>query len=142
MRKIIYIILISIIGYLLIFCQTYIIQYDIRNNLSSTCPNYSFFKEIAVISLLFFIIILLSNSFLTFADIKKAIANTINNCIYILSSFFMCKEIYFSRVTSWSTFTDFEINIYVFQKSFIMIIIGALFYFLSSQTLKKYLLIK
>ena len=138
MKKLFSIFSTSFIGYLLIFFQTYIIHFDKKNNLSSTSIDVSYHKQIGLTSLIAFIFLFIIGCILMFNKRKLAKNKLVIICfVYITSSFIVSKEIFISRVSSWSTFTTTEENCAVFLNSFVGIFIGSIMYFLIVKSLLK-----
>lgn len=138
MKKLFLIVIVSLIGYVLIFFQTYIIHFGIRNNISSTYIDISYPEEIASTSLLSIVLLFITGLFLIFNNGKlRKYKIIILYLIHITSSFIISKEIFNARVSSWSTYTTAEEYSSVFLNSFMHILIGSTIYYLLLKMLLK-----
>lgn len=120
----------SLIIYILACFSTYFSMQEYSNQISSSCLNCSYNKDVILfstyISLIFIILILL----------KKAWKKNWNISIYftaifLIGVFFNNYQIFLDRVSAWSTYTLSEELLSVLASSFIYLTISATLVFIT-----------
>lgn len=126
---------ICLIGYTLCVLQTYISMYEYKFFLSSTSLRCSYVKEILTGGVFMYSFSFLVYSFFRFvySSITKKKGNAskiaVNIVTYVTACFMLNKDVFSSRVTSWSTFSAAEeLMSVVYESGIAMLITSIIFY--------------
>ncbi|MDH6252784.1 hypothetical protein M2347_002511 [Chryseobacterium sp. H1D6B] len=128
-------IILTIAGFILCVLQCYISFLELKSGISSTCMDCSYLGEIirySLFAVLLFIYLMVTKK------MKVQLRLILFTILYLLISFSTNYSIYFSRLTSWSTFRQSEELIGTLMKSYLPLLVSAvIIWFLALNILKQ-----
>jgi uncharacterized membrane protein len=135
MLYIIKIISIHLIGCILCASQAYISMYEFNDQISSICIRCSYTKDVLYASFSFYFFFLFTYLlfflFVRLLSREKKLHKVIPiMLIYVITCFVTNYDIFYTRVSSWSTFTTVDELLWTVYKSFIEVTITAVIFYL------------